>query len=545
MKRVFALAALGAALMVGCVDEGSPGGGRDAAIDDDMGPGRPDDGLDPDTGGCVPAAETCDGVDNDCDGSSDEGFALGEACTLEMGGCTSEGTWVCADGGARCDAPAPTPADELCDGVDNDCDGNADEGFDTATDPAHCGGCEQACDLQNADNACADSSCIIASCLDGFADTDGDAANGCECVIGGEETCDGTDEDCDGAIDEGLGVGDACTAGVGGCAAAGVTACAADGSVACDAVPGAPAAEICNDIDDDCDGTSDEGFDADGDGFPACGIDCDAPCPAGIDCDALCPVQDCAPDDPAVNPGAREVCEDGVDQNCDGRDIGCVVPAGRIDTISIAPQNGAGCRDLNGDGRADNAFGNAVLTGVVNPPLQQSVDDRDLNLLPIAPGLEPPGTDGVFDFAVLFGRPDQDNPAAIRVSPDALDANGVPVMLFAGTRIAGGALSAGPGTFLLTISSGGEEAELRIQQTVVTGQMGVAAAGVTIRNGWVTGYVTEQDFQAAIVIVPEEFRGLVALFIQPDIDTDGNGRNDAYSACVQFTAAPATIVGYP
>ena len=270
-----------------------------------------------------------------------------------------------------------------------------------------------------------------------------------------------------------------------------------------------------------------------------------APCPDGIDCEAICPVQDCGPDDPSVFPGAREICEDGIDQNCDGIDIDCSVPAGRVETIAIAAQNGAGCRDLNGDGRADNAFGNAVLTGLVNPPLQESVDDGDLNLVPITPGLAPPGLDGLFDFAVLFGRTDADNPAAIRVSPDALDENGVPVMIFPGTQIAGGALSAGPGTFLLTISSGGEEAELRIQQTVVTGQLGVAAAGVTINNGWITGYVTEEDFQAAIVIVPEEFRGLVALFIQPDIDTDGNGRADAYSACVQFSAQPTTLLGYP
>ncbi len=65
------------------------------------------------------------------------------------------------------------------------------------------------------------------------------------------------------------------------------------------------AAEICNGIDDNCNGTIDEGFDADADGFTVCGGDCN-------DGDAT------------VNPAATEVCADGIDNNCDGQiDEGC------------------------------------------------------------------------------------------------------------------------------------------------------------------------------------------------------------------------------
>jgi len=60
------------------------------------------------------------------------------------------------------------------------------------------------------------------------------------------------------------------------------------------------ATEVCNSLDDDCDGAVDEDFDLDGDGYTSCG--------SPVDCDDL---------DPWVYPGAGEVC-DGVDSNCDG-----------------------------------------------------------------------------------------------------------------------------------------------------------------------------------------------------------------------------------
>lgn len=64
------------------------------------------------------------------------------------------------------------------------------------------------------------------------------------------------------------------------------------------------AAEICDSIDNDCDGTVDEGCDADGDGYTTAGGDCD-------DSNA------------AAYPGAPETCSDGIDQDCDGADLDC------------------------------------------------------------------------------------------------------------------------------------------------------------------------------------------------------------------------------
>jgi hypothetical protein len=111
------------------------------------------------------------------------------------------------------------------------------------------------------------------------------------------ETCNGRDDDCDGSADDGFILGTPCSDGIGGCARSGLMVCAADGlSTRCSVVAGSPSPETCNLADDDCDGTTDEGFDEDGDGWTFCG-------------------GDCADTVPAVHPGAEEVFN-GVDDDC-------------------------------------------------------------------------------------------------------------------------------------------------------------------------------------------------------------------------------------
>jgi hypothetical protein len=132
------------------------------------------------------AAEVCNGVDDNCDGSPDEGFDVGAACTSGVGSCGATGTIACRpDGTATCDAAPGAPSAESCDGLDNDCNGRVDD-------------------------------------------------------TGATETCDGADNDCDGVVDEGFGVGDACSVGQGACRAEGVVACAEGGQAACAATAGAP-----------------------------------------------------------------------------------------------------------------------------------------------------------------------------------------------------------------------------------------------------------------------------------------------------------------
>ncbi|MBM4395162.1 MAG: thrombospondin type 3 repeat-containing protein [Deltaproteobacteria bacterium] len=75
----------------------------------------------------TPSAEACDGVDNDCNGETDEDIAA-EECDKPGPNGTCKGVFDCVDGKPVCNAPDPT--DESCDGIDNDCNNATDEGFD-------------------------------------------------------------------------------------------------------------------------------------------------------------------------------------------------------------------------------------------------------------------------------------------------------------------------------------------------------------------------------------------------------------------------------
>jgi len=202
--------------------------------------------------------ETCDGTDEDCDGEVDEDFPeLGQSCSLGIGSCESVGEWVCdGEGGTVCDAVPGTPAEsDLCNGADDNCDGDVDEDYPEVGDAclAGLGACETAGTMQ---------------CTGG--------GTGTECIAtvpisGTAETCNGIDDDCDGVVDQDWAIGEACTLGVGGCEAAGNLKCKDDGTGAeCDAVPGEPAPDTCNGADDDCDGATDS-FQYLGSTVDACG----------------------------------------------------------------------------------------------------------------------------------------------------------------------------------------------------------------------------------------------------------------------------------
>jgi hypothetical protein len=250
----------------------------------------------------LPAQEACNGLDDDCDGATDEDFpSLGTLCSVAVGACVNNGTVACLpDGDAGCNAPVPVPGAERCNGLDDDCDGQKDEDFP---------GVGQACS-NGLLGACAAPG--TRSCL-----PDGGMACTAPVISPGVESCNGVDDDCDGTVDEGYSVGSACNNGqLGPCARTGTIACNATGSAGCNAPAVTPGTETCNGLDDDCDGTADDGF---GVGQP-CSVGVGACARAGTwACNAqggaACIGSNAAP----LVPGSpsREVC-DGADNDCDG-----------------------------------------------------------------------------------------------------------------------------------------------------------------------------------------------------------------------------------
>jgi hypothetical protein len=338
------------------------------------------DGSDSDDPICSPCRIDADCPQNDCVDYGAPGSYCGQACDAfecppaadgKTTDCFVTNSYGTCAGLVSCQAEelsecsALVPGDELCDGVDNDCDGQTDETWQDADSDGEAD-CIDLDDDGDEVNDLTDN-CPLAYNptqddldLDGTGDVcdpddDGDGVNDeddCapqdpELTIGKPEACNGKDDDCDGLIDETDALGcsfywpDGDNDGFGGdglelCLCAPTTTYLLTEGGDCDDTtafisPTAP--ETCDTKDNDCDSQTDEAdaigcsvyyYDGDGDGYYADGAESQCLCVLGIGSDfsGVFP-GDCNDTTPLINPTAPERC-DGTDENCNEvTDDGC------------------------------------------------------------------------------------------------------------------------------------------------------------------------------------------------------------------------------
>src|SRR3989339_928895 len=376
----------------GTVDEGVNDCGGACLITANT-PGSPCDG--PDTDLCEDDAYECDGLnatvcsdgeenaeicneeDDNCDGTVDEGCPCSDGddrpCGKDEGECVA-GTQTCDETGSWSGCAGEIgPIDEACNTLDDDCNGEVDEGENA------CGGvCELA---DRPDSPCDGSDSDL--CADDVYECDG--LNETVCSVGDDnaEICNSRDDDCNGEVDEGENAcggvctltntpGNRCDGSDSDLCADDVYEC--DGANGTTCSIGTDTVEVCNgEVDEDCDGRINEGCTCTNEATLPCGTDV-GECVVGTQTCRGGRWSDC---EGGTGP-ADEIC-DSADNNCDGEvDEGDNACSGacELDNRPGSPCDGVDtdlC--LDDEYECDDLNGTVCSTGADNVETCNGLDD--------------------------------------------------------------------------------------------------------------------------------------------------------------------------
>ncbi len=296
-------------------------------------------------GQVLPKIELCNDLDDDCDGRKDEDFVQkGKTCVVGLGICRRTGKYLCASNGKGviCSAKAGRPQKETCNKKDDDCDGQIDEGCLCTNGETRT--CYTGLSTSRRKGICKDGK---QTCVNGrWGSCVGQ-------VLPQKESCNGKDDDCDGQVDEYL--MQSCYTYSTGCykdrktgkyrcngiCRTGIQRCSKGHWGSCyKQVP--PREEVCNGLDDNCNGKTDEDFPRKGQLCLLSGKK--GPCRFGV-------FSTCSKNGPLCMPSfkpVKEICGNGRDDDCDGEiDEGCSCHFLQRQSCYDAPSSTAkyaGCR---------------------------------------------------------------------------------------------------------------------------------------------------------------------------------------------------------